>query len=82
MNKRFTIDGSDAPGTTGSIPFGREVGQTVATDCFPPSKIGRSGPRRRLRSRRRRRIEDGTLGDEPYNDLEFYVFLARQSAAE
>jgi hypothetical protein len=72
MNKRFTVDGSDAlEEQLDSIC--KEVGREVQR-VIPPSKLeglvlgGGYG-----------RGEGGVLktdfGDQPYNDLEFYVFL-------
>ena len=72
MNKRFTIDGSDALEHR-LDSFCREVGQTVSR-VVPASKLealvlgGGYG-----------RGEGGVLkttsSEEPYNDLEFYVFV-------
>ncbi len=72
MNKRFTLDGSDALERR-LDSLCREVGQAVSR-VIPASKLealflgGGYG-----------RGEGGVLktdsGDEPYNDLEFYVFL-------
>ena len=72
MNKRFTIDGSDALEHRLEL-LCRDVGQGVAR-IVPASKLGCL-----VLGGGYGRGEGGVLktdsDDEPYNDLEFYVFL-------